>query len=127
MDATDTMTIANRLVEMCRAGQFKEAVEALYADNAVQIEAMEMPGSPRVTEGKAALLKSHEKFDSDVEVHDCEVGDPYPHEDRFICSMTIDCTHKTGPMAGQRMKMTEMCLYTVENGEISRGEFFYAM
>ena len=108
MDTTDTMTVANRLVEMCRAGRFKEAVEELYADDAVQIEAMEMPGSPRVTEGKAALLKSHDKFDHDVEVHGCDVGDPYPHGERFICSMTLDSTYKTGPMAGQRMKMTEM-------------------
>ena len=125
----DTLTVADQLVEMCRAGRFKEAVRELYADDAVQIEAMEMPGgdSPRETHGKDALLKSHDKFDSDVEVHSCEVGVPYPHDDRFICSMTLDSTYKTGPQAGQRSKMTEMCLYTVKDGKISRAEFFYAM
>ena len=128
--AADTMAVADRLVALCREGQFKEAVEELYADDAVQIEAVDMPPeSPmqRVTEGKAALLKSHDEFDRNVEVHGCEVGDPFPHGDRFICSMTLDATYNQGPMAGQRSKNAEMCLYTVENGKITRGEFFYAM
>ena len=123
----DTMTVANRLVELCRAGGFMEAVEELYADDAVQIEALDMPGPmPKVTQGKAALVESHKQFSQSVDVHNVDVGEPYPHEDRFIVSMVMDHTPKQGPMAGKRTEAKEMCLYTVKDGKISKAEFFYA-
>ncbi len=122
------MTVANRLVELCRKGEFMQAVEELYADDAVQIEAMDMPGPmQKVTEGKPALIESHKQFDASVEVHNMDVGDPYPHEDRFIVYMMMDHTPKQGPQAGQRNEAKEMCLYTVKDGKISKVEFFYGM
>jgi ketosteroid isomerase-like protein len=60
-----------------------------------------------------------------TEVHRVDVGEPYPHDDRFIVSMTMDSTPSTGPMAGKRHEEKEMCLYTVKDGKISRVEFFY--
>jgi hypothetical protein len=34
----NTMTIAKRLVELCREGKFEEAQNELYADDAVSVE-----------------------------------------------------------------------------------------
>ena len=43
-----------------------------------------------------------------------------------INPMSIDCTASAGPMANQRMKMSEIGLYTVKNGKITEGKFFYS-
>lgn len=37
----------------------------------------------------------------------------------------MDITPREGPMAGKRLTMEEVCLYYVENGRITREEFFY--
>jgi predicted ester cyclase len=45
---------------------------------------------------------------------------------QFVVPMTMDCTSNEGPMAGQRMNMSETALYTVKNGKITEGKFFYS-
>lgn len=99
----------------------------LYADNARHVEAMEMPGSPykRITEGKTALLKMSEAWNRSTTVHSSHVGKPLVNGDQFVCTMTIDCTSSEGPMAGQRMTMSETCLYTVKDSKITEAKFFY--
>ena len=128
MTATDTtestMQVGQQLVDLCRAGRNREAIEQLYADDAVSIEAMAGPQG-RETRGKQALLAGSDWFQAAFDIHDSTVQGPYPMDDKFICRMTIDCTGKEGPMAGKRMQMEEGCLYTVKNGKIIRSEFFY--
>lgn len=124
--ATTTMAVGKRLVELMEAGKNREAIEELYADNAVSVEAMECPPPmQRITEGKAKLLECSDIFFSSNEVHGGTVEGPWPHDDRFICKMSIDLTPKEGPMAGQRFQMTEAAIYTVKDGKITRSEFFY--
>ena len=60
------------------------------------------------------------------EVHGMELKGPFPHENgRFAVWMSLDVTANEGPMAGKRMQMQEVCLYTVEDGKISRVEFYW--
>ncbi|MEM9066031.1 MAG: nuclear transport factor 2 family protein [Planctomycetota bacterium] len=122
-----TLAVGQRLVEMCRVGQYQEAVQELYADHATQIEVMDSPEGDfkRVCEGKAEILRGGEAWAENTEVHGAETGDPYPNGDEFICFMSIDCTSKTGPMAGQRMEWKEMCKYRVADGKIVEAKFFY--
>ena len=61
------------------------------------------------------------------EVHSSSVKGPFPNGDRFAVIFNYDVTAKAGPMAGQRMKMEEVALYTVKDGKITREEFFYTM
>lgn len=128
MPATATDLTARKLVDMCRVGKHHEAMQELYADNARHVEAMEMPGSPykRVTEGKAALLKMSEHWCKTTTVHSASCGDPMVNGDQFICQMDMDCTASEGPMAGQRMQMSEFCQYTTnKDGKITEAKFFY--
>ena len=122
----ETMQVAHRLVELCRTGQNRKAIEELYADTVEFHEAME--GGPKANGPlhKDEILKGSDWFFENNEIHASAVEGPYPNADRFICFMSIDLTPKAGPMAGQRMQMTEGCLYTVKNGKITRSEFFYA-
>lgn len=124
-----TATVAKRFYELCSTDKHHEAMQELYADNARHIEVMEMPGSPykRITEGKPALLKMSEHWAQNTEVHGGTCSKPLINGDQFIVDMSIDATHKQGPMAGQRMNMTEKCLYTVKNGKITEAKFFYCM
>ena len=121
-----TQKVAQRLAELCNSGKNDQALKELYADNARHIEAMEMPGCPRITEGKAALLKKAEQWAKITTVHGGTCGKPLVNGDQFTCAMSLDCTSSEGPMAGQRMNMSETCLYTVKNGKITEGKFFYS-
>ncbi|MDX2131274.1 MAG: nuclear transport factor 2 family protein [Planctomycetota bacterium] len=127
MTPSETATVARRLTGLCNAGNFSEAMQELYADNARHIEAMEIPGSPykRITEGKANLLKMSELWCKTNTVHSASCSAPLVNGDQFVCEMKMDVTCGEGPMAGQRMNMNETCLYTVANGKITEAKFFY--
>lgn len=125
-DYTATLKVAERLVELCSTGQNEQAMRELYADTARHVEVMGMPGCDRLIEGKAGLLDKAEKFAKTTTVHGATCGKPSVNGDQFVCTMTMDCTCSEGPMAGQRMNMTETALYTVKNGKITEGKFFYS-
>ena len=123
--AADTMTVANRLVELISQGENRKAIEELYADDAIAYEAMEGGPHGREMKGKETLLQASDWFFSAMEVHGASIDGPYPNDDKFICFMSIDLTAKEGPMAGQRMQMKEAALYTVKDGKIPRSDFYY--
>ncbi len=126
MPATATANeVGKRLVELCKQGQNRKAIEELYADDAVSIEAMAAGPKGRETKGKKDLLAGSDWFFEAHEIHAGEIDGPYPCDDKFICFMSIDLTARQGPMAGQRMQMKEACHYTVKNGKITRSEFYY--
>lgn len=126
ISSMDTQQVANRLHELCSAGQYHEAMEELYADDAKHIEAMAMPGQDQILEGKPALLKMSEHWGKTNTVHEQSVGTPLVNGDQFLCQMSMDLTMGDGPMAGQRAQMSEWCLYTVADGKIKEARFFYA-
>lgn len=121
-----TQKVADRLAELCSTGQNLKAIQELYADSARHVEAMEMPGCPRITAGKAVLLQKAEEFARAMEVHGATCGKPSVNGDQFVCTMTLDGTSSEGPMAGQRMNMSETALYTVKAGKIVEAKFFYS-
>jgi ketosteroid isomerase-like protein len=121
-----TAKVANRLAEMCSTGKNLDALKELYADNARHVEVMDAPWCPRIIEGKPALLAKSEEFHKNTTVHGASCGKPIVNGDQFVCEMSLDCTSNAGPMAGQRMNMKETALYTVKNGKITEGKFFYA-
>ncbi len=120
-----TQKVADRLVELMNQGKNLEAIKDLYADHARHVEVMEGPGCPRITEGRANLLQKAEQFQKSTIVHGASVGKPIVNGDQFVLPMSLDCTCTEGPMANQRMNMTETALYTVKNGKITEGKFFY--
>jgi hypothetical protein len=119
--------VAQRLTDLCAAGKNLEAIKELYADNARHVEAVEGPGCPRIIEGKPTLLEKAEKFAKTTQIHSASCGKPLINGDQFTCPMSLDCTSSEGPMAGQRMNMSETALYTVKNGKITEGKFFYSL
>jgi ketosteroid isomerase-like protein len=118
----NTLQIGTRLVELVRAGKDHEAQTALYASDAVSVEAGAPPGMDRTAKGLAALKGKGEWWYSNHEVHSLKVTGPFPHDDRFVVMFEMDVTNKG---SGQRFQMQEAALYTVANGKIVKEEFFY--
>jgi len=113
--------IANRYVSLCKDGQFPQCLE-LFAKDAVSVEAWVPPGQERVASGLDAIRKKSEWWYENNEVHRAEVSGPYPNGDRFAVRFVFEVTNKS---TNKQMTMDEIGLFTVENGTITREEFFY--
>ncbi len=98
------------------------ACAARWGGSAVSVEAGGPPGADLVATGLAAIRAKGEWWYNNHEVHKGEVFGPYPNGDRFAVRFAFDITNKP---SGKRMQMDEVGLFTVENGKITREEFFY--
>lgn len=116
-----TVEIANKLTNLCKQGKDHEAL-ALYAADAISVEASMPPGMDRVSRGVAAIQGKSQWWVANNVVHSVVVAGPWPHDDRFIVGFKMDVTFKP---TGVRSTMEEMGLYTVKNGKIVSEEFFY--
>ena len=118
--------IANQLVAYCREGKDDQALDNLYADNAVSVEATPMPGADSAEmKGLDAIRGKHEWWNNAFEVHSAEVDGPFLHGDnRFGVIFAMDTTNKE---TKERSQMKEVGVYTVDNGKIVREEFYYNM
>ena len=123
---SEAYQIGKQLVELCREGKWMDAIDKLYSKDIVSIEAGGPPDRIRM-QGFDAVKGKSEWWEQNHDVHKAEVQGPWPHGDRFIVRFTLDVTAKGGPMAGQRMTLDEVGLYTVKNGKIAQEEFFYHM
>ena len=119
-----TMEIARQLAELCRTGKNEEALNTLFAENVVSVEAGAPPGMEREAKGLAAVKAKGEWWRANHEIHSASVSGPWPHDDKFVVGFTYDVTNKP---SGNRMVMNEVGLYYVQNGKIVREEFFYEM
>lgn len=119
-----TMEIAQSLVDLCKQGKNHEAIRTLYADDIVSIEASAPPGQSRESQGMEATMAKGQWWVDNHEVHDAQVGGPWPNGDQFIVTFRYDITFKP---ENRRFVMEEAALYTIEDGKIAREEFFYAM
>ena len=116
-----TTEIANKLVSLCKQGKDHEAL-AMYAPDAISVEAHMPPGMDRVSRGVAAIKGKSQWFYDNHTMHSAVVAGPWPHDDRFIVGFKMDVTFKA---TGVRSTMEEMALYSVKNGKIVSEEFFY--
>ena len=117
-----TQETANQLVELCSAGKFSEAVETLYADDIVSVEAAAPPGGSREVSGIEAVRGKGKWWEENHEVHSSTVGGPLVAGDYFTVTFKIDVTFK--PQSKRHM-MEEVAVYKVANGKVVREEFFY--
>ena len=97
-------------------------LDELYAKNAERVEAAPPPGSERTAKGLDAIKAKGKGWTESHVVHRAEVNGPFPNENRFAVRFIFDVTDKP---SGKRTTMDEVGLFTIENGKITREEFFY--
>ena len=112
--------IATALVDLCKQGKFLDAIDSLYADDAVSVEAKSFNGMPRETHGKAAIRGKGEWWEGAHEIHSMAVDGPFVSPEYFAVVFSMDVTMKA---TGKRVQGREVALYTVANGKVIRDEF----
>ncbi len=124
MTNTNAATIGQKLVSLVKEGKAVAAVQELYADDIVSVEATD-GGMGREQTGKQAVLGKNKWWEENHEVHKAGVEGPFPHgEDRFAVIYDYEVTFKPEK---RRQTMQEVGVYTVANGKVVREEFFYNM
>ncbi len=117
----NTHEIAERLVELCRKGDFETAQNELYATDAVSIEQEATPAFEKETKGMSAIKEKSDKWNSMVEeFRGITVSEPLVTAGSFACTMQMDIVMK----GRGAMNMTELCVYKVKDGQIVSEEFF---
>jgi hypothetical protein len=115
-----TQKVANRLVELCRSGQYEAAQEELYSADAISIEPAGTPNE--MTRGLEGILAKGLAWSEMVEaVHSVSVSDPVAAGTFFACTMINDVTFK----GMGRQTIEEVCVYEVRDGKIASEQFFY--
>ncbi len=116
-----TQEIANRLVELCKKGDFEAAQKELYSKDAVSIEPYATPEFEKETKGLDKIFEKGQKFMSMTEaMHGVELSAPLIAGSSFAVVLKMDMT-----MKGQdRMNMEELCVYEVKDGKIISEQFY---
>ena len=122
-----TKELADQLVALCRAGRNLEAVETLLSADVVSVEAHGDETMPAQMSGRDVVRGKNQWWIDNHKIHSSEVRGPFPHGDRFAVIYNFVVTPVAGPMAGKKIRMEEVALYTVSDGKITREEFFYDM
>jgi hypothetical protein len=115
-----TKEIAERLVTLCRQGNFETAQRDLYATDAINIEPYGNATFAKETKGLDAILEKGRRFGTMIEaVHSVAVSDPLVAADAFACAMQLDVTLK----GHGRMQLDEICTYEIKDGKIVSERF----
>ncbi|HEV2097279.1 MAG TPA: nuclear transport factor 2 family protein [Chthoniobacterales bacterium] len=116
----NTEQVAQKVVELCRKQAWREAIDSLYADDIVSVEASSMGGGPPETHGIEGVRQKTEWWTNHMEVHSTKVSGPFVAHDRFVVQFDVDVTDKNSK---KRMQMSEVGVYMVKDGKIVREEF----
>ena len=116
----NTEEVANKLVELCRKGEWVKAVDELYSKDIVSVEAREMENMPAEMRGIDLVRGKTTWWEQNMEVHSAKVSGPFLARDTFVVQFDVDVTDKA---SNKRMQMSEAGIYTVKEGKVAREEF----
>ena len=119
----NTQEIGQKYVALCKEGRGEECLDALFAKDAISVEAVAQNGADRTAKGLDALHGKSKWWRENNTLHKAEIFGPYPNDDRFAVRFLYDITNKG---SGKRMTMDEVGLFTVKDGRIVKEEFFYS-
>jgi hypothetical protein len=119
-----TQEVADKLVKLCTAGQFHQAMESLYSPDIVSMEAGAPPGGSRESKGLEAVRAKGEWWMANHEVHSTTVEGPLVAGSHFAVTFKMDVTFKP---KNHRFTMEEVAIYKVAGDKIVYEEFFYSM
>lgn len=116
--------IGTELVALCRQQKNLEAIVKFYSQTVESVEAVAIPQIGKIQKGIEAIKGKNQRWIENSQIHSLEVNGPFANGNQFIVHFTYDFTSK---QTGKRTTMSEMGLYAVQNGKITKEEFFYTM
>jgi hypothetical protein len=116
----NTEEVATKLVEFCRNREWMKAIDELYAKDIVSVEPRAMENMPAEMRGIDQVRGKAEWWEKNMEVHNAKVSGPFVARDNFVVQFDVDVTDKGSK---KRMQMSEVGIYTVKDGKVSREEF----
>jgi hypothetical protein len=116
----NTQEVANKVVELTRKKVWREAIDSLYAKDIVSVEARANEGGSFESRGIDVVRGKTDWWEKNMEVHSAKVSGPFVAHDRFVVQYDIDVTDKNSK---ERMRLSEVGVYTVKDGKIVREEF----
>lgn len=115
-----TEDVAKKVVELVRKQAWYEALDTLYDKDIVSVEGFSAGGGPTETRSKEGVRGKIDWWINAMEVHSFNASAPFVGHDRFVVQYEADVTDKKSK---QRRQLSEVGVYTVENGKIVREEF----
>ena len=116
----NTKEVAKKVVELVRKQAWHEALDTLYDKNIVSVEARTQDGSSPEKRGIDQVRGKADWWLENMQVHSFEASGPFVAHDRFVVGYDADVTDKNSK---KRMQLSEVGVYTVKDGKISREEF----
>jgi hypothetical protein len=119
--ALTTQDVAARFGELARQEKWFEIQDELFADN---VKSIDPPNSPyfNYAEGKAAVRKKGEDWVKRIEAaHERYTSQSIIGGNHFAVERRVDITVN----GFGRIKIDEIMLYEVKNGQIVSEQFFY--
>lgn len=115
-----TQEIADKLVNYCRNGQYKECYEQLYSPDILSVEPEGSSFPP--CKGFDQLNEKAAKWNSNIkEFESGSVTDAIVKGDHFVCGMETVYTD----INDQKVHFKELCIYKVSEGKIIEERFVY--
>ena len=112
--------VAQKVVELVRKQAWYEALDTLYDDNIVSVEAYAAASGSPETRGKEGVRGKIDWWVKAMEIHSFKANGPFVANDRFVVQYDADVTEKE---TKERRQISEVGVYTVKNGKIVREEF----
>lgn len=113
-----TKQIANRLVKLCRSGEYQKCYQELYSQN---IQSIEPDGTTAV--GFGPMAKKGKEWNASIQkMNSSSVGDPIVNGNWFSLPMSMNVHFKGAKKA---IDFNEICVYQVKDGKIVKEQFFY--
>ena len=116
----NTEQVAQKVVEFVRNQAWYEALDTLYDKNIVSVEASTRDGSSPETRGIKGVKEKVDWWTKAMEVHSFKATGPFVARDQFVVRYDIDVTDKDSK---KQTQMSEVGVYTVQDGKIVREEF----
>ena len=119
--AMTTQEVATRFNELAQQEKWFDIQDEFFADN---VKSIDPPGSPYFgyAEGKAPVRKKGEDFVAKItDFHGAHTTQPLVSGNHFAAGRSVDITTKDFG----RIKIEEIMLYEVKDGQIVSEQFFY--
>lgn len=116
-----TQEVATRFNELAQQEKWFEIQDEFFADN---VKSIDPPGSPYMgyAEGKSSVRKKGEEFVKKIrEFHGAHTTQPVVAGNHFAVGRCMEVTAE----GFGRIKLDEVMLYEVKDGQIISEQFFY--